>query len=96
MNKVRGEARPFAAEFLPLVAAVKRVEVLLCPPFTCLDVMQSALAESGVALGAQNLYWEAQGPLPGRFPLKCWLIAGVSMLLSAIPSGVTSWGRTTS
>ena len=31
MNKVRGEARQFAAEFLPLVAAVKRVESLVMP-----------------------------------------------------------------
>ena len=40
MNKVRDEARQFVTEFLPLVAEVQKVEVLLCPPFTCLEVMQ--------------------------------------------------------
>jgi triosephosphate isomerase len=81
MNKVRGEARQFAAEFLPLVAAVKRVEVLLCPPFTCLDVMQSALAESGVALGAQNLYWEAQGAFTGEISAKMLVDCGCQYVI---------------
>jgi len=81
MNKVRDEARQFVTEFLPLVAEVQKVEVLLCPPFTCLEVMQSALDGSGVALGAQNMFWEAQGAFTGEISAKMLIDVGCQYVI---------------
>lgn len=66
MNKLQAEARQFVSEYLPLVAGVKRVDMVLCPPYTCLGVLQPALAGSRVMLGAQNLFWEGQGAFTGE------------------------------
>ncbi len=66
MNKLQAEAREFAAQFLPRVTGVEKVEMLICPPFTCLSAMQSSLAGSRVVLGAQNMYGEAQGAFTGE------------------------------
>lgn len=40
-------------------------EVLVCPPYTALSTVRAALAGSPIALGAQDVYWEAQGAFTG-------------------------------
>lgn len=42
------------------------VEVLLCPPFTALTVVEEVLKGSGVRLGAQNMHGEPQGAYTGE------------------------------
>lgn len=76
MNKLRSEARAFADEFLPLIADFEQVEILICPPFTCLDTMNTALQGSRVALGAQNMYWEVQGAFTGEISAAMLIEAG--------------------
>jgi triosephosphate isomerase len=41
-------------------------EVLVCPPFTALYPLAPLLAESSLALGAQNMYYEAEGAFTGE------------------------------
>ncbi|HET9158569.1 MAG TPA: triose-phosphate isomerase [Myxococcaceae bacterium] len=43
-----------------------RAEVMVAPPFTALESASRALEGSGVALGAQNVHWEAQGAFTGE------------------------------
>jgi triosephosphate isomerase (TIM) len=43
-----------------------RAEVMVAPPFTALEPASRALEGSGIALGAQNVHWEAQGPFTGE------------------------------
>jgi len=43
-----------------------RSEVMVAPPFTALEAASRALAGSGIALGAQNVHWEAQGAFTGE------------------------------
>src|SRR5690606_11835687 len=42
------------------------VEVVVCPPFTALAALGGVLAGSAVALGAQNMHWEAAGAYTGE------------------------------
>ncbi|HEV3232422.1 MAG TPA: triose-phosphate isomerase [Candidatus Dormibacteraeota bacterium] len=42
------------------------VEVVLLPPFTSLWPVSEAVADSRVALGAQDIYWEASGAYTGE------------------------------
>ncbi len=76
MHKVKAEAQQFAVEFLPRVAAVEKVDMVICPAFTGLSVMNSALAGSRVMLGAQNMYWEAQGAFTGEVSAAMLIDAG--------------------
>lgn len=66
MNKKIAEARAFCEEFLPLVKNVTDVDILICPPFTCLHVLKAALQGSKVKLGAQDLFWEDKGAYTGE------------------------------
>jgi triosephosphate isomerase len=42
------------------------VEVAVCPAFTALSDAGSALRDSPIRLGAQDMYWEAQGAFTGE------------------------------
>lgn len=42
------------------------VEVAVCPAFTALGDAGSALRDSPIRLGAQDMYWEAQGAFTGE------------------------------
>ena len=47
-------------------AAGQSVTVAVCPPFVYLQSVASALRSSGVALGAQDVYFEANGAFTGE------------------------------
>ena len=65
MHKTTGEGaalvRALVAEPLP-----PGVEVAVCPPFTALSQVRGALDASTIRLGAQDMYWEAQGAFTGE------------------------------
>ena len=66
MNKTTAQALRLVEELLPSLQAVSGVEVLLCPPATSLMALSAVLDKTGVALGAQNLYWENEGAFTGE------------------------------
>jgi triosephosphate isomerase len=41
-------------------------EVAVCPPFTALAIVQKALEDTRIKLGAQDLYWEEKGAFTGE------------------------------
>ena len=65
MHKTAAEGaalvRALVAEPLP-----PGVEVAVCPPFTALSQVRGALDASTIRLGAQDMYWEAQGAFTGE------------------------------
>ncbi|MEW5762365.1 MAG: triose-phosphate isomerase [Bacillota bacterium] len=66
MHKTPAEALAFVEDFLPRIAGLRGVEVVLCPAFPALVPVAGALAGSPVALGAQNMYWEVRGAFTGE------------------------------
>jgi triosephosphate isomerase len=44
----------------------REVDVVLCPPFTALKDVGSAIEESLIKLGAQDMHWEAVGAYTGE------------------------------
>ena len=66
MYKTVREAEAFLAAFLPLVAAVRNVEIVLAPPFTALAAVGAKLAGGAVVLAAQNVNPEKQGAFTGE------------------------------
>jgi triosephosphate isomerase len=71
-----GAALNLVNGLLPVVSShVDRVEVALFPPFPWLLGVAEVLAESGIALGAQDCFWEMSGAYTGEVSpamLKGW------------------------
>ena len=66
MHKTVAEGLQLAKAMLPGLQALDGVESLICPPATALMPMSALLDGSGIALGAQNLHWEAGDSLIGQ------------------------------
>lgn len=60
------------------------VEVVVCPSFSSLESVRTQLGRSVIALGAQNVHWEEQGPWTGAVSvhhlrdLVTWCLVGHS------------------
>jgi triosephosphate isomerase len=67
MYKTQREASEFLKGFMPeLEQTPENREIVLCAPFTALDVMSKSLHNNRVQLGAQNIHWEDEGAYTGE------------------------------
>jgi triosephosphate isomerase len=66
MHKTAGESAAFAKAFLPLVAGVTGVEIVLAPPFPSIAPLAAALEGSGVGVASQNVHFAAEGAYTGE------------------------------
>lgn len=94
MNKTQAEARQFVAEFLPKVANLSGVEMLIIPPFTAIAAVAAGLKGSKVGLGAQNMSKEAPGAFTGEVAGVMLTEAGCSHVLAGHSERRTLYGET--
>jgi triosephosphate isomerase (TIM) len=67
MNTTRDEASALVRAMLPTVAPLcDTVDVVVCPPFPWLTDVAALVADSTIALGAQNMHPEAGGAYTGE------------------------------
>ena len=66
MYKGQGETAEFCIDLRRRVADLEGVQVAVCPPFTSLAVAVQVLAGTDVAVAAQNVHWEPEGPFTGE------------------------------
>ncbi len=67
MFKTQAESKEFLQGFLPTLEETPQDrEVVLCPPFTDLNILSQSLHGSRVQLGAQNVHWEENGAYTGE------------------------------
>src|SRR5579871_266938 len=66
MNCTQGEAERLVGELLGQLELDGSVQVVVCPPFTALSAVGESLAGTGVALGAQNVFWKDKGAYTGQ------------------------------
>ncbi len=67
MFKTQVESLEFLQGFMPsLDQTSQEREVILCAPFTALNVLSKNLHGSRVQLGAQNVHWEENGAYTGE------------------------------
>ncbi len=66
MHKTVAEARAFLEAFLPLVRDVQGAEIAIAPPFTALQTVGELLRDTGIALAAQDVFYEPQGAYTGE------------------------------
>ena len=81
MHKTVAESQAFAADFLPRVAGLRGVEIVLAPPATALHALGRALAGSGVALAAQNVSPEPAGAFTGEISAAMLVEVGCTWAL---------------
>jgi triosephosphate isomerase len=66
MNKTSADAVSLARELVAAVGTQPDVEIVICPPFTALEVVAKAIDGSLIKLGAQNMHFEASGAFTGE------------------------------
>ncbi len=66
MNTDLEEATRLAAALRSRLDAIEGVGKVVCPPFVSLSVVAEALRGSTVAVGAQNMHYEAKGAFTGE------------------------------
>ncbi len=82
MNKAADAAVALIEAIKPLVAGLTADrDVVVCPPFTSLSAARTALAGSGIGLGAQNLHWEPAGAYTGEISADMLLTSGCTHVI---------------
>jgi triosephosphate isomerase (TIM) len=81
MFKTPEQTRDFFHDFLPLVAAHDRDEIVVCPPFLDIPVAVEAVKDSNVVIGAQDMHWEKEGAYTGETCSSMLLAVGVTHVI---------------
>lgn len=66
MNKTVAEGEDLARGVKLELAEFREVDVILCPPFICLQAVGEIIADTVIKLGAQNMHWESDGAYTGE------------------------------
>ncbi len=66
MNLSIDDSVSLAGKIAAGMDSLKRVDVLLAPPFTALGAVREAIKGSGIFLSAQNMHWETNGAFTGE------------------------------
>lgn len=76
MFKTCSEAVESAEHLVKLVSTCVDVDIMIAPPFTALAQVSDVVKGSCIALGAQNLFWEAEGAYTGEISPAMLVSAG--------------------
>lgn len=75
--KMNCPAADWKAAVKKLAAAKPRgAEIVICPPFVCLEKIAVLLKKTGVKLGAQDVFWENNGAYTGEISAEMLLSSG--------------------
>ncbi len=66
MNLDLKESVALISEIKNGLEKIDNIEVIVCPPFTSLETAKTLLVNSGIFLGAQNMYFEENGAFTGE------------------------------
>lgn len=81
MYKSPAETAAFFEKFLPLVAAARHCDILICPPFVDIAAAVNAASASNVAVGGQNLHWAKDGAFTGEISGPMLKAAGCASVI---------------
>jgi triosephosphate isomerase len=76
MFKTRGEARDTVEQLQNLLVDGLPVDVVVCPPFTALSMVEEVIREGEIQLAAQNVHWEDEGAFTGEISTSMLLECG--------------------
>ena len=82
MFKTCPEAIETAAQLVKLLAGAREdIDVMIAPSFTALAPVSDVIKGSCVSLGAQNIFWEAQGAFTGEISPAMLVSAGCKYVI---------------
>jgi triosephosphate isomerase len=81
MHKTPDQTREFFRDFLPLVAAHDRDEIVVCPTYLCIEAAENAVKGSSIAIGAQDVHWEKEGAFTGEINAPMLVAVGVTHVI---------------
>ena len=81
MNRTATEAAVYARALAARLRPAADREVAIAPPHTALAAVAPLLRGSGIALAAQDLFWEDEGPFTGEISGPMLRDAGVTYVL---------------
>lgn len=81
MNMDRASALALAEGLAKEAKSTGEVDLAVCPPSVYLDVVAGALSGSKIALGAQNMYHEAEGAYTGEISAAMLLDIGCKYVI---------------
>ncbi len=81
MYKTGAEAVETAGQLAQLCRDVQNTDVMIAPTFLSLPLLAPALAGTNISLGAQNLYFEAQGAFTGEVSAPMLKDAGAQYVI---------------
>ncbi|MFC1693289.1 triose-phosphate isomerase [Candidatus Latescibacterota bacterium] len=81
MNMNHAEAGELARGVVEQLGTMTDVEVVLCPPYTSLNTVQSVINGTAVSLGAQNMHWEEKGAFTGEISANMLLTLGCKYVI---------------
>jgi triosephosphate isomerase len=81
MNKLIADAEAFASGLVAGLERARGCDLLVCPPFFAVPAVARALSGTGVAVGAQDLYWEESGAFTGEVSGAMVADAGATFVL---------------
>jgi triosephosphate isomerase len=77
MYKTASETAEFCRALRDAVGELEGVDVAVCPPFTGLAPAVQVLADTEIAVAAQNVHWEAEGAYTGEISAAMLVELGV-------------------
>ncbi len=81
MNKTASETKTLIGELIPLLADVKDVDIVVCPPFVNIESAAAALKGSNIKLGVQNMHYEPSGAYTGEIAPAMLVELGVEYVI---------------
>ena len=66
MNNTQAEAVALVNAIKPLVKDAKKVDVVVCVPYTCIEKVKKAVRGSKIKVGAENIAWADKGAFTGE------------------------------
>jgi triosephosphate isomerase len=81
MNKDAAAGKELVEALKPLVADIKEAEIVVCPPFTTLNAVVAAAANTNIKVGAQNVHWAENGAFTGEISAEMLVSSGVEYVI---------------
>jgi triosephosphate isomerase len=94
MFKTVQETVFYIKELRALVGGVRDVEIVVAPPFTSVHAAAEAARGSHLAIAAQNVYWEREGPFTGEVSAGMIREAGAAYVIVGHSERRTLFGET--
>ena len=94
MNLAGNEAIELAKGIVSETGDLKSVDVVMCPPFTSLQIVREAIKGSNIFLGAQNMFWEESGAYTGEISPSMLLTENCKFVILGHSERRTYFGET--